>query len=61
VPDQARLLIRRKGQIDDLDRGILDQRLRRVVNPGDAIAPRDLLGARPDTRGECHDREAASR
>ena len=57
-PDQRRLLVGRVGQIDNLDLGVLDQRLRRRVNLGDRPARRNLVGARFGARGDCRDLEA---
>ena len=58
VPDQRRLLVRRKGEIDDLDVCILDQLFRRVVHRWDAPAGGDLLGVRPGARGDRRHRKA---
>ena len=58
MPDQLRLLIRRKGDVHDLDFGILDQRLRRSVDFGNSPAIRDRLGVGWRARRDCHHRKA---
>ena len=50
VPDQVRLLIGRKGDVDDLDVRIFNQRLWRGVNLGDAPSIGDRLGMRRRAR-----------
>ena len=58
VPDQVGLLVGREGEIDDLDRRVLDQSLRRVVDLADAPALRDLRGPVAAPRRDCDHREA---
>ncbi len=56
--DEVGLLVGREGEVDDLDLGVLDQRLRRVVDAGDAPALGHLGGAVAAPRGDRHHREA---
>jgi hypothetical protein len=50
VPDQVRLLIGRKGDVDDLDVRIFNQRLWRGVDLGDSPSIGDRLGMRRRAR-----------
>ena len=58
VADQVRLLVGREGDVDDLDLGVLDQRLGRVVDAADVPALGDLGRLGRGARGDRHDREA---
>ena len=59
--DQRGLLVGRVGDVEDLDRGVGDQRLGRVVDRGDGVALGDALGPRPGARGDGDHREARLR
>ena len=58
VADQVRLLVGREGDVDDLDLWVLDQRLGRVVDLGDAPALGHFGRAGRRARGDRDHREA---
>ena len=57
--DQRGLLVRRKGDVEDLDRIVADQVFRRIVNLGNAPTLRDLLGVSLGARCDRSDRKAS--